>query len=272
MANTLSQVYSPLPSPPLSPATQINNQLPSPPLSPISLPELSLPFECNDEIDLEYDDDEFDFTEREIEYLESFLGTPIERPNEKISAAAAVNTTENPNTTTAIAVTPEITKDTMMTKDECLRNKYLRMIEEGVEINGEMTPYLYAIERLHSIGGQVINKKTSDAVPLRVYNTGKDDAFEEFWVHPLFLSLQSFQFFKLFEEIRNSGSSKEGSPEQQEEVIEIEVPSLRSFAFVLYYLYTGNNAKLFEIAKLDESFCKGIMENIECLEINMAAY
>eukprot|EP00833_Pecoramyces_ruminatium_P013798 jgi/Orpsp1_1/1187830/evm.model.d7180000060435.1 len=136
------------------------------------------------------------------------------------------------------------------------------MIEQGVEINGEIVPYAYAIEKLHSIGSKVINKKTMDAIPLRVYETGKDE-YDEFWVQPMFLSLHSYQFFKLFEEVKEN---------KDQGVIEIEVPSLKAFAFVLYYIYTGDNTKLFEIAKLNETICKGIMENIERLEINMSAF
>ncbi|KAL6611881.1 hypothetical protein LY90DRAFT_636484 [Neocallimastix californiae] len=109
------------------------------------------------------------------------------------------------------------------------------MIEEGAEVNGELTPYLYVIEKLHSIGNYIINKKTNDTVPLRVYET----------------------------EIKENN---------EEGIIEIEIPSLKSFAVVLYYLYTGDKSKLFEIAIIDENLCKGIMENIECLEINMASF
>ncbi|KAG4102760.1 hypothetical protein H8356DRAFT_1649821 [Neocallimastix lanati (nom. inval.)] len=206
------------------------SQLPSPPLSPASLP-ISTSLFCNKEAELEYDDDDFDFTEKEIDYLESILGFPIERPE-------------------------------MQTKEEILRSKFMNMMEDGVEINGEMTPYSYAIEKLHNIGGKVINKKTMDAVQFRVYETGTEK-YQEFWVHPIFLSLQSFQFFKLFEEVKENN---------EQGTIEIEVPYLDSFAFVLYWLYTGDNSKLLEIAKLDENFCKGIMENIELLEINMVAF
>ena len=146
-----------------------------------------------------------------------------------------------------------------ISEDEILRRKFIDMIEEGIQINDEMTPYQYAIEKLHSIGKTVINKKTKDAVPLRVYEKGKD-SYEDFWVHPIFLSLQSFQFFKLFEEIQNN---------KEQGIIEIEVPSLKTFAFVLYWIYTGDISKILEIGKLDSSYCKGIMENIECLDIKM---
>ncbi|ORX79119.1 hypothetical protein BCR32DRAFT_328254 [Anaeromyces robustus] len=144
-------------------------------------------------------------------------------------------------------------------QDEILRNKFLNNMDEGVKVNDEMVPYPYFIQKLHSIGNSVINKKTKDAVPLRVYETGKD-IYQEFWVHPMFLSLQSYQFFKLFEEVKKNN---------EQGVIEIEVPSLRAFPIVLYWIYTGDLTKLLELAKLDESLCKGIMENIECLEIQM---
>ncbi|KAL6611883.1 hypothetical protein LY90DRAFT_708615 [Neocallimastix californiae] len=215
MATTLSEVYS---------------QLPSPPLSPASLP-LSTTFYCNEEAELEYDDDEFDFTEKEVEYLESILGFPIDSPDEQ-------------------------------SEEEILRSKFMNIIEDGVEINGEMVPYSYAIEKLHNIGNNVINKKTKDAIPLRVYEVGTEK-FQEFWVHPMFLSLQSFQFFKLFEEAKENN---------EQGIIEIEVPYLDSFAYVLYWLYTGDNSKFLEIAKLDESFCKGIMENIKLLDVNLVAF
>jgi len=145
---------------------------------------------------------------------------------------------------------------------DILRSKFMNIIDEGVEINNEIVPYPYVIQKLHSIGNRMINKKTKDAIPLRVYETGKD-CYEDFWVHPMFLSLQSFQFFKLFEEIQN---------EKEEGIIEIEIPSLKSFAIVLYLLYTGNISKILEICKMDESICKGIIENIQCLEIDMSLF
>jgi len=145
---------------------------------------------------------------------------------------------------------------------DILRSKFKNIIDEGVEINNEIVPYPYVIQKLQSIGNRVINKKTKDAIPLRVYETGKD-CYEDFWVHPMFLSLQSFQFFKLFEEIQN---------EKEEGIIEIEIPSLKSFAIVLYLLYTGNISKVLEIGKMDESICKGIIENIQCLEIDMSLF
>jgi len=161
-----------------------------------------------------------------------------------------------------LLATPE-EKHIQIDKNEILRKKYFNIMKEGIEINDEMIPYLYAIEKLHSIGNSIINKRTKDAIQFRVYETGKD-TFQEFWVHPMFLSLQSFQFFKLFEEIKNNN--------EEEEIIEIEVPSLNTFPVILYWLYTGNESKLLEIAKLDETLCKGIMENIQFLEINMPSF
>ncbi|KAL6590683.1 hypothetical protein U3516DRAFT_919967 [Neocallimastix sp. 'constans'] len=138
------------------------------------------------------------------------------------------------------------------------------MMEEGIEDSesGEKIPYPYIIKKLHSIGKCVINKKTKDALPLRVYEAGKE-IYEDFWVHPIFLSSQSYQFFKLFEEVKTK---------QEQGIIEIEVPSIKAFAFVLYYMYTGDLSKLLEIAKLDESYCKGIMESIQYLEINITKF
>ncbi|KAG4090696.1 hypothetical protein H8356DRAFT_1712079 [Neocallimastix lanati (nom. inval.)] len=214
--------------------TTLNNtysQLPSPPLSPALFP-ISTAFYCNKEYNFEYDDDdEFDFTEREIEYIESILGFPFENLDKQ-------------------------------NKEEIMRTKFMNMMGDGVKINDKMTPYSYVIEVLHKIGYSVINKKTKDAVQLRVYEKGTDK-FLEFWVHPIFLSLHSFQFFKLFEEVKENN---------EQNTLEIEVPYLESFAFILYWIYTGDNSKLLETAKLDEHFCKGTMENIELLEINMIAF
>ncbi|KAG4089790.1 hypothetical protein H8356DRAFT_1366744 [Neocallimastix lanati (nom. inval.)] len=144
-------------------------------------------------------------------------------------------------------------------QDNCLRNKFMDMIEEGIQINGEITPYGYVLHKLYCIGNKIINKGTKDAVPLRVYEIGKDD-FKDFWVHPIYLSLQSFQFFKLFNDI--NVDNKKG-------IIEIEVPSLTTFSIILYWLYTGNQDKVLEFGKLDETLCKGIIENIQYLEINI---
>ncbi|KAG4102755.1 hypothetical protein H8356DRAFT_1032239 [Neocallimastix lanati (nom. inval.)] len=174
---------------------------------------------------------QFIYSDEELKTIETILSSPVKSP-------------------------------VQLSKNDILRKKYINMMEEGVEINGEMTPYLYIIEKLHSIGNNVINKKTKDVVSLRVFETGTEK-YQEFWVHPMFLTLQSFQFFKLFEEINEN---------HEEGIIEIEIPSLKSFAIVLYYLYTGDKNKVFEIARLDENLCKGIMENIECLEINMDAF
>ncbi|KAG4090686.1 hypothetical protein H8356DRAFT_1430964 [Neocallimastix lanati (nom. inval.)] len=203
---------------------EVYAQLPSPPLSPKNNLYID---ECLYE--------QFIYSDEELKQIESILSSPVQ----------------------SLIECP-----VQLSKDDILRNKYISMMEEGVEVNGELTPYLYVIKKLHSIGNNVINKKTKDAIPLRVYETGTDK-YQEFWVHPMFLSLQSFQFFKLFEEIKENN---------EEGIIEIEIPSLKSFAIVLYYLYTGDKSKLFKIAKIDESLCKGIMENIECLEINMASF
>jgi len=165
MVFTLNEVNTQyLPSPPLSPVNDHFTQLPSPESFPSSSLFPLLPY--NNETETEIDNEEFDFTEREIEYIEEFLGFSIERPG-------------NP------------------TKEEILRSKFKNMMEEGVEINGEITPYFYALEKLHNIGKNIFNKKTKDTVQLCVYETDSD-SIQEFWVHPLFLSLQSFQFFKLF--------------------------------------------------------------------------
>jgi len=75
----------------------------------------------------------------------------------------------------------------------------------------------------------------------------------------MILSLQSFQFFKLFKDIKNI----------EEKIIEIEVPSLDTFAVVLYCIYTGDNSKVLEIGKLNETLCQGIIKNIQCLEVIM---
>jgi len=162
-------------------------------------------------------------------------------------------------TTMGSPVEYSIELDIKQAQEELMRNKYMNMMEEGVQLNGELIPYLYFVQKLHSLGNKVINKKTKDAVPLRVYETGKD-TYQEFWVHPIYLTLQSYQFFKYFEEVKANN----------EQVLEIEVPSLKTFAVVLYWIYTGDKSKVLEIAKIDDTLCKGIMENIQCLEVNMA--
>ena len=144
-------------------------------------------------------------------------------------------------------------------KDD-LRVKFINMIEEGVQVNGEIVPYSYFVQKLHTLGNTVINKQTKDALPLRVYESGKE-TYQDFWVHPVFLSLQSFQFFKLFEEVKKNN---------EQGIIEIEVPSLRAFPVVLYWIYSGDYAKLLDVARLDESLCQDIMETIQYLEIDMS--
>lgn len=150
--------------------------------------------------------------------------------------------------------------------EEVYQNKFLNYIYNGIPINDhEVIPYDYFIEKLHTIGGNLLNKKTSDAVLLKVYEINEQQQQEEeeekflsFWVHPLYLSLQSYQFFKLFEEINSEG---EESGDKSE--IEIEVPSLQTFPSILHYLYTGKTTSLVNVAKMDENLCKGIIENIK---------
>ncbi|KAL6591107.1 hypothetical protein U3516DRAFT_805739 [Neocallimastix sp. 'constans'] len=137
-------------------------------------------------------------------------------------------------------------------------NKFMDVINNGIQINDEMTPYPYIIKKLHSLGNHFINKKTTDAIQLRVYEIGKEN-YKDFWVHPLYLSLQSYQFFKLFEEIKND--------KEEDTIIEIEIPSLNTFPVILYWIYTGNLNKLLEIAKLDKFLCEGIIKNILTLDI-----
>jgi len=153
-------------------------------------------------------------------------------------------------------------ENTTNDQEDTLRIQYKNMIEEGIKANEEIIPYQYYIHKLHNIGSKIINKRTKDAIPLRVYETEKEE-YQDFWVHPMILSLQSYQFYKLFEEVKNN---------KEEGIIEIEVPSLKTFAVILYWIYTGDSSKLLEIAKLDESLCKGIMENIQCLEIEIDAF
>ncbi|KAG4089789.1 hypothetical protein H8356DRAFT_1314377 [Neocallimastix lanati (nom. inval.)] len=147
-------------------------------------------------------------------------------------------------------------------KDEILRRKFINIIEEGIQNDDEITPYGYFIQKLYDIGNKIINKRTKDAIPLRVYQIG-NDSFQEFWVHPVYLSLQSFQFYKLFDEV---------SRNKEDGVIEIEVPSLETFPVILYWLYTGDQDKVLEIGKVDETLCKGIMDNIQYLEINIPSF
>ncbi|KAG4102752.1 hypothetical protein H8356DRAFT_1649809 [Neocallimastix lanati (nom. inval.)] len=149
-----------------------------------------------------------------------------------------------------------------LTQDDNLREEFIYMMEEGIQINNEVIPCPYFIEKLHRIGKSIINKKTEDAVPLYVYGN-EENIYGEFWVHPMFLSLQSFQFFKIFQKIKES---------DEQDIFEIKVPSLNTFSYVIYYLYTGDTTKILEIAKNDEIFYKGIMENFECLEINMKSF
>eukprot|EP00833_Pecoramyces_ruminatium_P015744 jgi/Orpsp1_1/1189776/evm.model.d7180000074393.1 len=138
----------------------------------------------------------------------------------------------------------------------------------GVEMEGEIIPYSDAIEKLHRIGSEVYHQKTEDAVQLRVYETGRrKDIFQDFWVHPVFLSLQSFKFFKLFEEAEED--YHEQKQEQEQDIFEIEVPNLKAFDFLLYFIYTGDRAKFNEIKETDPNFYKGIEEDIEDLQINM---
>jgi len=197
--------------------------LPSPPLSPFRNCDVGLIESlCND----------IGIQTKDLKAIESVLNSPVEY-------------------TIDLDIEPK--------EEDPVRTRYLKMMEEGVQVNEEYVPYLYFVQKLHSIGNNVINKQTKDAVPLRVYETGKD-TYQDFWVHPMFLTLQSYQFFKLFEEIKENN---------EQGLIEIEVPSLKTFPVVLYWIYTGDMAKLLEIAKLDETLCKGIKENIECLEINM---
>ncbi|KAG4092285.1 hypothetical protein H8356DRAFT_1703851 [Neocallimastix lanati (nom. inval.)] len=144
----------------------------------------------------------------------------------------------------------------IISEEDVLRISFMNIIDQGIKINDEIVPYQYYIQKLHKIGNKVINKRTKDALPLRVYETGTEN-YKEFWVHPMILSLQSFQFFKLFKEIKNN----------KEEIIEIEVPSLDAFAVVLYYIYTGDNSKILEIGKLDGTLCQGIINNIQSLEV-----
>jgi len=146
----------------------------------------------------------------------------------------------------------------IISEEDVLRMSFMNIIDEGIKINDELVPYQYYIQKIHKIGNKVINKRTKDAVPLRVYETGTEN-YKDFWVHPMILSLQSFQFFKLFKDIKNI----------EEKIIEIEVPSLDTFAVVLYCIYTGDNSKVLEIGKLNETLCQGIIKNIQCLEVIM---
>ena len=145
----------------------------------------------------------------------------------------------------------------IINEKEILRISFMKMIEEGIKADGVIIPYQYYIQKLHKIGNKIINKKSKDAVPLRIFEKGTEN-YQEFWVHPMILSLQSFQFFKLFNSLKNKNEG---------EIIEIEVPSLKTFAIILYYIYTGDSSKVLEIAKLEELLCKGIIDNIHYLEI-----
>lgn len=127
------------------------------------------------------------------------------------------------------------------TKDDIYREKFLDYIYNGVKfVNAqgqeEIIPYEYFIRQLHTMGSTMYNQKNEQTIKLRVYEIAKSEenaseAYQEFWVHPLFLSLQSFELFKLFEDLKT---------EKEEDVVEIEVPSLDTFANLLKWIYTGD--------------------------------
>jgi len=206
-------------------------QLPSPPSSPSTASNSSFPF-----------------TEERNEFMEI------------IGEDKKSNSNNNNNNNNDIGTPEEIHIE--IDREDILRNKFIDIMEEGIQIKDKMISYDYFIQNLHRVGGKIINKKTKDAILLRVYEIGNDN-FQEFWVHPMYLSLQSFQFFKLFDE---------GNCNNENGIIEIEVPSLETFPLILYWLYTGNQDKVLEIGKLDETLCNGIMDNILYLDINIPTF
>jgi hypothetical protein len=221
MVNNFEEVFVQLPSPPLSPSKLCNERLSRDEYG-LSMEEYKDKFNNNNDNELFFEEflnsERFDYSDEELLKIEALIGCPIENQYQP-------------------------------SREEILRKKFTNILKNGVEINGKIDTYSKSIEKLHNIGSSVFNKKTENAVILRVYEDG-NNRIQEFWVHPVFLSLQSFPFFKLFETIKEN--NVQGT-------IEIKVSSLKIFTYVLYYLYTGIKTDILELSKSDENFYRAIL-------------
>jgi len=228
------------------------DQLPSPPLSPSNLCKDTITNVENDLNNKEYEfvKNNYKLSSYDEIFFEKFLNS--ERfiySNEELMKIQAL-------------ISCPIQNQHQSSREDILRNKYMNIMKNGIEIKGEMISYSEAIKNLHNNGSSIFNKKTDDAVILHAYES-ENLIFQKFWVHPLYLSLQSFPFFKLFEEIKEDNIQG---------IIEIEVSSLKAFNALLYYLYTGSKIEILESLKLDKTYYKGIMEMLIYLEISMKLF
>ncbi|ORY14112.1 hypothetical protein LY90DRAFT_518092 [Neocallimastix californiae] len=227
-------------------AEDILTQLPSPPLSPSKL--------CKEVDEVNLYNNKFDFYNDEASENERFF-------EEFLNSEKFIYSDDELMKIEALIGCP-IKNQYQPSREDILRNKYMDILKNGIEINGEMKSYSEAVETLHRVGSTIFNKRTDDAVILHVFESGNNH-FQEFRIHPKYLSLQSFTFFRLFEEIKENNIGG---------IIEIEVSSLKIFSSVLYYLYTGIKTEIFERSKSNEFNYNNFMEMLTYLEINMELF
>ncbi|CAG8469188.1 9675_t:CDS:1 [Diversispora eburnea] len=110
----------------------------------------------------------------------------------------------------------------------------------------------YLIEKLHLIGYQYYNDKSTSFAELRV-----EGITRTFWIHKEFLVLQSNFFHEIFND-KNIGT-----------VIDITVPSPGTFESILEYLYDGNEEKWYDTFTTEN--WHSVWENISYLELGSKA-
>ncbi|CAG8517501.1 13624_t:CDS:1 [Acaulospora colombiana] len=115
-------------------------------------------------------------------------------------------------------------------------------------------PITYVLEKLHELGPQYLNDKSSAHAELHI-----DGCPKPYYVHKEYLVLQSNFFNVIF----NSGDISNG------DVITISLPACELFDPILEYFYDGDADKFYD--SLNEGNCKRMWENVEYLGMGAEA-
>lgn len=115
-------------------------------------------------------------------------------------------------------------------------------------------PLNYVLEKLHELGSNYYNDKTTAYAELHI-----DGCPKPYYVHKEYLVLQS----TFFSEIFNNGDISNG------DVITITLPAPNMFDPILKYFYDGDADKFYD--SLNILNYKQIWENVECLGMGAEA-
>ncbi|CAG8477278.1 565_t:CDS:1 [Funneliformis mosseae] len=112
-------------------------------------------------------------------------------------------------------------------------------------------PITYILDKLHQLGPNYYNDKSTAYAELQVYGYDK----KSFFVHKEYLILQSYFFNEAFRQLTDG------------DVITISLPYPQDFEPILEYLYDGDDGKFYDTLTVDNY--KRIWKNVEYLGLGV---